>query len=59
MFRGTEAERLQPQAVTKYKAEALAASGKDWFIESSSQQAKEIAEFSGAWVISTQNFRVY
>ena len=59
MFTGTEAERLEPQAVAKYKAEALAASGKDWFIESSSQQAKEIAEFSGAWVISTQNFKVY
>ena len=59
MFRGTEAERLQPQAVTKYKAEALAASGNDWFIESSSQQAAEIAELTGAWVICTEDFRVY
>ena len=59
MFQGTEAERLEPQAVTNYKAEALAESGKDWFVESSSQQAAEIADFSGAWVICTEDFRVY
>ena len=59
MFDGTEAERSRPQAVSKYKAEAFEATGKDWFVESCQQQAQEIAEFTGAWVICTENGRVY
>ena len=59
MFNGTEAERSRPQAVSKYKAEAFQKTGKDWFVESCKTQAQEIAEFTGAWVICTENGRVY
>jgi hypothetical protein len=73
MFGGTEAERNKPQAISRYKAEALKESeaisrykaealkesGKEWFVESCRIQSKEIAEFTGAWVICTEDFKVY
>ena len=59
MFQGTEADRLKPLAISKYKAEAFKGSGKDWYVESDSRQAREIAELTGAWVICTENGEVY
>lgn len=59
MFPGNEADRLKPRAISEYKAEAFKESGKDWYVESCSQQAREIAELTGAWVICTENGEVY
>ena len=59
MFQGTEADRLKPRAISEYKAKAFKESGKDWYVESDSRQAHEIAELTGAWVICTENGEVY
>ena len=59
MFPGTEADRLKPRAISEYKAKAFKESGKDWYVESDSRQAREIAELTGAWVICTENGEVY
>lgn len=59
MFPGTEADRLKPLAISEYKAKAFKKSGKDWYVESDSRQAREIAELTGAWVICTENGEVY
>jgi len=59
MFPGTDSDRMKPQAVSKYKAEQLQRIKRDWFVESCRIQAQEIAEFSGAWVICTEDGQVY
>lgn len=59
MYPGTESDRIKPQAISKYKAQQVQDLKVDWFVESCPQQAREIAEFSGAWVICTANGEVY
>ena len=59
MFDGSASDRANQGVVSNYKAKAFAATGKDWFVESCQQQAQEIAELTGAWVICTENGRVY
>ena len=59
MYPGTESDRMKPQAISKYKAQQVQDLKVDWFVESCPQQAREIAEFSGAWVICTANGEVY
>ena len=59
MFDGSESYRMRPQAISKYKAHHVQDMKLDWFVESCPQQAREIAEFSGAWVICTANGGVY
>ena len=59
MYPATESDRIKPQAISKYKAQQVQDLKVDWFVESCPQQAREIAEFSGAWVICTANGEVY
>ena len=59
MYPGTESDRMKPQAISKYKAQQVQDLKVDWFVESCPQQAREIAELSGAWVICTANGEVY
>ena len=59
MYPATESDRIKPQAISKYKAQQVQDLKVDWFVESCPQQARQIAEFSGAWVICTANGEVY
>ena len=59
MYQGSESDRIKRQAISQYKAQHVQDMKLDWFVESCPQQALEIAEYSGAWVICTANGEVY
>jgi orotate phosphoribosyltransferase len=53
------AERNQPGIVSRFKAQHFAASGLEWFVESSPVQAREIAELTGLPVICPAAGKVF
>ena len=59
MFPGTNADRAKSRAISDYKAREFSKLGLDWFVESDKRQAEEIAERTGAWVICTEDGKVY
>jgi hypothetical protein len=59
MFPGSDADRAKPRAISDYKAREFNKLDLDWFVESDKRQAPEIAERTGAWVICTEDGKVY
>jgi orotate phosphoribosyltransferase len=55
----TNAERAEPGAVSRFKAQHFAESGLEWFVESCPIQAREIVELSGKVVICPAAGKVF